>query len=309
MAGRAGISVFGLWAVFTVFAAGAQTARNALQRGLTAELGTVGATHVRFLYGFPFALIFLLLVSLAAGRAPPGVDGVFLLWVLAGGLAQILATALMLAAMAERSFVVTVAYTKTEPVQVAVFAVVVLGETVTAGMAAATVIATLGVLVMSWPRAGAVAGAARDWRPAGLGIAAGAMFALAAVAFKGAIVDLRAVADPGFVLAATTTLAWGLGLQAALLTLYLAVTDRPTLGRVLAVRRASLTAGFMGAFASQMWFLAFALEQVARVRTLGLVEVLFSWAISGKLLKERPSGRDLLGVGLILAGVLLLLNS
>ena len=33
--------------------------RNATQRELTATLGTVGATHVRFLFGFPFALVFL----------------------------------------------------------------------------------------------------------------------------------------------------------------------------------------------------------------------------------------------------------
>src|SRR5438477_1075787 len=48
-----------LWAVFTVLAAAGQTARNAMQRELTATLGTAGATHVRFLFGFPFALLFL----------------------------------------------------------------------------------------------------------------------------------------------------------------------------------------------------------------------------------------------------------
>src|SRR5438552_2894903 len=47
-----------LWIVFTVLAAAGQTARNAMQRELTATLGTVGATHVRFLFGFPFALNF-----------------------------------------------------------------------------------------------------------------------------------------------------------------------------------------------------------------------------------------------------------
>ena len=49
-----------LWAVFTLIAAAAQTARNAMQRELTASLGTVGATHVRFLFGFPFAILFLI---------------------------------------------------------------------------------------------------------------------------------------------------------------------------------------------------------------------------------------------------------
>jgi hypothetical protein len=35
----------------TIWAAFAQTVRNAAQRHLTAELGTLGATLVRFLYG------------------------------------------------------------------------------------------------------------------------------------------------------------------------------------------------------------------------------------------------------------------
>ena len=42
-----------------------------------------------------------------------------------------------------------------------------------------------------------------------------------------------------------------------------------------------MLAGFMGAFASQFWFLAFALTAAANVRTLALVEVLFAqgWRI------------------------------
>jgi hypothetical protein len=60
-----------LWAVFTLIAAAAQTARNAMQRELTATLGTVGATHVRFLFGFPFALVFLAGVMFATGYGLP----------------------------------------------------------------------------------------------------------------------------------------------------------------------------------------------------------------------------------------------
>ena len=44
----------------------------------------------------------------------------------------------------------------------------------------------------------------------------------------------------------------------------------------------------MGAFASQMWFLAFALETAAKVRTLALVEILFAQVISRNLFKQKP---------------------
>src|SRR5581483_4473329 len=102
------------WAVFTLIAAMAQTARNAMQRELTATLGTVGATHVRFLFGFPFSILFLAGVLIATGHSLPRPGLSYWPWLLDGAFAQILATALMLAAMGQRSFVVAYAYIKTE---------------------------------------------------------------------------------------------------------------------------------------------------------------------------------------------------
>ena len=121
-----------LWVVFTLLAAAAQTVRNATQRELTATLGTAGATHVRFLFGFPFAVVFLagvLLVDRRGAAAPAA--RVLALGARSACVAQIAATALMLAAMGDRSFVVTIAYIKTEPVQVALFGLVFLGDALT----------------------------------------------------------------------------------------------------------------------------------------------------------------------------------
>ena len=137
-----------LWIVFTVAASGAQTARNAMQRDLIATLGTAGATFVRFLFGLPFALLFLALVSAASGVAPPAPGASSLLWAGFGGVSQILATGLMLAAMKEKSFVVAIAYTKTEPVQVALFGLIFLGDRVTGPMAAAIAVALLVLMVV-----------------------------------------------------------------------------------------------------------------------------------------------------------------
>src|ERR1700751_1813598 len=165
-----------LWVAFTVIAAAAQTVRNAAQRQLTATLGTVGATHVRFLFGFPFALMFLAGVLIGSNSSLPRPGLAYWAWVADGALAQIAATALMLAAMNARSFVVTIAYIKTEPVQVAAFGLVFLGDAVTPLMAAAIMIATAGVILMSM-KAGALSGmAAGGWRPTVLGLAAGACF-------------------------------------------------------------------------------------------------------------------------------------
>src|SRR5262249_26791813 len=141
-----------LWAVFTVIASGAQVLRNAMQRELTATLGTVGATHVRFLFGLPFAALSLFLVLTVTELPLPQLNAGMIVWTVSAALAQVCATALLLAAMQHRSFVVTTAYSKTEPVQVAIFGLAFLGDTVTQGQATAIVIATVGVLIMSWPR-------------------------------------------------------------------------------------------------------------------------------------------------------------
>ena len=299
-----------LWAVFTVMAAGGQTLRNAMQRELTATLGTVGATHVRFLYGLPFGLLFCLLVLAYNGVSPPRLNGTMLAWTLVGALTQICATALLLAAMREKNFVIVTALTKTEPVHVALFGLVVLGEQLTVGLAAAIALATAGVLIMSWPKRVANAGAAGgvvavEWRPIVLGLVSASVFAMSAIGFRRGILSLG---DGNFVVRASTTLAVGLTIQTVLLSGYLVVTSRETLVALIVAWRPSIKAGFMGAFASQMWFLAFAIESAAKVRTLALIEILFAGLVSRSLFKSGVRSREAAGIALVVAGVALLLN-
>jgi drug/metabolite transporter (DMT)-like permease len=287
-----------LWAVFTIIAAASQTARNATQRELTAALGTAGATHVRFLFGLPFALAFLAAVLFATGAPLPHPPAVFWAWVLQGALAQIAATALMLAAMNDRSFVVVYAYIKTEPVQVALFGLIFLGDAVTLPMAAAILIATTGVVIMALKP-----GTTLGLKATLLGLGAGAMFALSAIGYRGAILSVGA---PNYLMTATFTMVVGLAVQVALLTPYLLLRNPVVMRAILRAWRPSLLAGFLGAFASQFWFLAFALASAASVRTLALVEVLFAQAISAFIFKQPTTPREALGIVLIVAGVGLL---
>jgi drug/metabolite transporter (DMT)-like permease len=290
----------GLWAVFTVIAAAAQTVRNATQRELTGTLGTVGATHVRFLFGFPFALVFLAAIMFVAGAPLPRPRAIFWPWVLDGALMQVAATALMLATMGERSFVVSIAYIKTEPVQVALFGLIFLGDLLTPAMAAAILIATAGVIVMSFV-AGRPAGGVR---PVVLGLLSGGSFALSAIGYRGAILSLS---DTTYIMAATFALTTGLFIQTVLLSLYLVLRDRAVLRAIVRAWRPSLFAGFMGALASQFWFLGFALATAASVRTLALVEVLFAQAVSRFAFGQRTTRREAYGIVLIVLGVTLLL--
>src|SRR6202167_5614833 len=203
-----------LWIVFTVTAAFFQTLRNAMQRELTTSLGTVGATHVRFLFGFPFALLSLIGVLLGTGVPLPRPSWTFWPWVIDGAAAQIAATALMLMAMGERSFVVTIAYIKTEPIQVAIFGLIFLGDAVTWPLMAAILVGTAGVIIMSTKPGGMIGGV----RPTIIGLVSGGMFALSAIGFRGAILSLHL---PNFVMAATFTLVVGLVMQSIVLSAYM----------------------------------------------------------------------------------------
>lgn len=291
-----------LWVIATLIAAAAQTARNAMQSSLTVQLGTIGATQVRFLYGFPFALGFLAIVTLAAGQAAPGPHAEFLLFTAGGAVAQIFGTALLLAAMRERSFSVATAFGKTEAVQVAVFGLVILDDALTPLRAVAILVATAGVFLIAVKRG--EKWDAQSLRPALFGIASGGLYAIAAVGFRGGIL---ALGDAPYFLRATTTLVWSLGIQATLLGLWMAAFDRANLLKSFALWRQSMFAGFMGAFASQFWFLGFSLTTAANVRTLGLIEVLFAQAVSRRVFLQATSARELTGMALVVVGVGLLL--
>jgi drug/metabolite transporter (DMT)-like permease len=295
------IAAGSLWILFTLLAAAGQSARNAMQRELTAQLGTVGATHVRFLFGFPFALVFLAAVVNATGSALPQPGFAFVPWIVLGAGSQIFSTALMLAAMNDRSFVVTIAYTKTEVIQAAVFGLVFLGDPLTLPILVAIVIATAGVWLMSFKGGVPMQG---GLRPTLLGLLSGAMLALSVVGYRGAILSLG---HPSFVLAATFTLTIALVLQSAVLTVYLALRDQAVLVAIARAWRPSLFAGFMGATASEFWFLAFALTSAANVRTLGLAEVLFAQAISYFIFKQATTPREAFGMVLIVLGVAMLI--
>jgi drug/metabolite transporter (DMT)-like permease len=292
-----------LWIPVTLWAGFAQTLRNAAQRGLTARLSTLGATLVRFLYGLPFALLWFWLVLGFTGAALPAPAGSFYAWVALGGLSQIAATALLLRAMEERNFALGVAYSKTEVIQVALFAFVALGDRLGAAALAAIGVATVGVLLLSpadkeRPLRALLAG----WtaRPALLGLASGTGFALSAVGYRGAAL---AFGDAPYLAVAAVTLAAALALQTAALGGWLLARNPRVVADAIRAWRPSLFAGFMGAAASAGWFTAFAIESAARVRTLGLVELFFASVVSMKLFRERLSAREMAGMALIATGI------
>lgn len=294
-----------LWIPVTLCAAFAQTLRNAAQRHLTASLGTLGATLVRFLYGLPFAALWLAGVHAVGEFALPIPNAAFAGWVALGAISQIAATALLLRVMAERNFTLGVAYSKSEIIQVAVFGFVFLGDRVGLLTAAAVALGTVGVLMLSpadsqRPLRAMLTG----WttRTALLGLASGTGFAFSAVGYRGAALSLS---ETPFLMAAAYTLLAAQLLQTVLLGGWLTLRTRDVVARALRAWRASLFAGFMGAAASVGWFTAMAIEPVAHVRTLGLIELLFSYAVSRRVFRERFTRLELAGIIVLSCGLVL----
>jgi drug/metabolite transporter (DMT)-like permease len=291
-----------LWIPFTLIAAASQTARNAMQRDLVDRIGAAGATYVRFIFGLPFAILFLAAQRLISGEAIPVPGARALAWCVVGMGAQMIATALMLIAMKTRSFVLVTALTKTEPVLVAIFSILFLAEIPAPLVALAIAIATSGVLLMSAPKGGArVDGGARS---ALIGLASAATFGLSATGYRGTILSMP---QASFYMTATTVLVMGLAMQSAAILAWLGLRDRPLLGAIFGEWRQSILAGFMGALGSQFWYLGFAVASPALVRTLALVEVFFAQFVTRGIRREPLRAIEIAGMGLIVIGVTALL--
>lgn len=295
-----------LWVPIVLWAALAQTARNAAQRSLVAQAGTLGATLARFLYGIPFAAACVLLLhALPATAAPvPAFGGAYFGWLLLGAVGQLAATAALLAAMKQRNFVVGVAYSKTDALQVALFGSLFLHELPAAVTLLAMALATAGVVLLSLPQKGPhLEGRAWTSAAAWYGLASGAGFALSAVGYRGAALQLPGV--PPWL-----TGAWGVllaqSLQTVLLGGWLALKAPAALRATVTAWRVSTVAGAAGALASMGWFTAFALTTAANVRTLGMVEVVFSYLVSRRFLREKLVRMEQGGLALVVVGLLAL---
>lgn len=292
------------WIPITLAAALAQTVRNAAQRSLVSQAGTLAATLARFLYGLPFALVFVALAQQLSGRPVPAFHVGYFGWVAMGAVAQLLATACLLKAMQQRNFIVGVAFSKTEVLQVALFGAVFLHELPTAWALFAMVLATGGVLLLSLPPRGQMLSASAWFGKSAMhGLICGACFAIATIGYRGAAVELNAETP-------WLSGAWGVLVAQLMQTLGLGAwvqfkTERG-LAPIFRAWKISMLAGSMGAAASLAWFTAYAMQSAASVRTLGMVEVVFSYVVSRKVFSESFSRPEKIGIGLMLVGLVLI---
>lgn len=121
-----------LWIPATIAAATFRVDRNALQRGVMTSSGPWGATLVRFLFGLPFSVAFVLVALLFVPNADLHWSGAFWLSVIVGAASHILATAALLSAMHRSGFAVGTALQQSSLPLAALLGLAIYGDRISA---------------------------------------------------------------------------------------------------------------------------------------------------------------------------------
>jgi drug/metabolite transporter (DMT)-like permease len=295
-----------LWIIITVTAAFLQNIRSSLQKHLKGVMGSTGATFVRFGFGVPFAVLYWCILIFGFGFQLPELKSGFFFWATIASIAQILATFLLVYLFSFRNFTVGTAYSRTEPAQTAIFALVLFGEKISFGGIMAIAVSIIGVMIISVARSplsfkslftSVVS------KTALTGLASGTMFGLAAAGFREAALS---VGHEAFFVQASTTLVFAICLQTMLMLIWLILYQKDELPKIRAAWKPALAVGFAGATASFGWFMAFTLQQAALVKVVAQVEMLFTFASSVFFFKETITKLEILGCLFITAGIILL---
>jgi drug/metabolite transporter (DMT)-like permease len=295
-----------LWIPVTLAAALFQCWRTALQQKLRHLLSVNGAGFVRFLYGAPTALILLLGALAITGLPLPALTTRMVLLSAAGGLCQIVATNLLIMAFGYRNFAVGTAYSKTDTVQSALIALVLLHEVLRPVAWAGIALGLAGVMTLSLAGRGLRPReiAAATVQPAALcGLGAGFGFALSTVFVK---LANQALSGPSLVVRALLVLVVTNTLQTVMQGAYLLWREPASLRKAVTTWRSSMWAGTLSACGSACWFTGFVLTDVALVRSVGQIEIVFTLLFSRFYLHETLKRGDVAGLTLVVAGVLLI---
>lgn len=296
-----------LWIPLTIGAAFLQNIRSALQKRLTADLSTLGSAYVRFLYGLPIAFLYFLVLITVENQAMPQLNAAFLVYAVLGGVCQILFTVFLLWLFSFHNFAVGTTLSKLETVMVALFGLVLLGDSLTPAVVAAIVMSSFGLVIMS---------AGRDkltlktlfngvWRlPTAIGLGSAAWLGLSVVFFRAASLSL---ALEQFMIAAAFTLLVVLFLQSIMMGIVIFWREPGQLSCVFTQWRPATMVGISGALASIGWFSAFTLQNATHVRALGQIELVFTFIATLFFFREKVSPAEVAGIILITASIITIL--
>ncbi len=296
--------MFELWVPITILAAFSQNQRSIFQKKLQDKMSSISSTYTRFLFGLPFVIIYFLFLNYFSNTTfqISNINITFFIYCLFGGLSQIIATFLLLKIFKTSNFSVATSYSKTEPIQAALFGFILLNDSISLMGFIGILIGLVGIVITSIKKLNfknIVFNISVLY-----GLLSGALFGLSAVMFRGASHSLFSL---DYVLTSSFTLLIAISIQTFILTLYIVFKDIKQFNLLYTNLQDGLTVGFFGALASICWFYAMSIQNVAYVRALGQIELIFTILASIFYFKEKITLRQLIGIFVIFLGLLLIL--
>ncbi len=290
------------WILFTLLAAFMQSIRTAGQKKISLYLSPMATTLVRYLFGLPFAVGYLLVVM---PSSPMGVISAsvksteFFLYASLASVAQILATFWLVKVMTFRNFAVATIFSKTEAIQTAVLGVVFFSAFLSWPAWLAVILGALGIAIMSFPGSGH----RPELKSVAYGLLSGLGFAFTALWLRQASLSL----DYTFIENAAITLVYMVAVQTAICLIYVVMKERDQIALLRKHIPLAVFVGLTSAFGSVGWYTAMTYENAALVRSLGQIELVFAVLITYIFFKEKISTREYFGMYAIVLSVLILL--
>ena len=295
-----------LWIPITIFAAFVQNIRSAAQKYLTKELSTSSVTMIRFLFGLPFGVLYVLFLYSQTEELLPNVSGPFLALTATAAFAQITATALLVYLFSLKNFAVGTAYARTEAVLTAILGALFFGEAVVIYGWGAILISVAGVILVTMAKSdlrnGQLLALIFD-RAAWIGVSCGLFFAIASLSMRKASLML---ATDDYLYRAGFTMIIMLSIQTFVMCIYVAIRD-PNQYRIIRENwKVCLLVGVTSVMGTIGWATAFTLQQAAYVKSLAQIEFVFTLSASYWFFKERSNTKEICGITLIVIGIVLL---
>lgn len=297
------------WVVLSVAAAFFQNLRSALQKHLKGKLSNIGAAYSRFLYALPFSIIYLFAVREFADKPIPELHPTFFIYALAGSVAQILFTVILLWMFSFKSFAVGTTFSKLEVVIVAILGALILQDGLNTIAILAILICASGVIALTVAQTGIRLSnlfAMLISRDTGAGLLCAFFLGASVVCFRGASLSLE---SDGFIMSAATTLTVSLLLQTVLMGLWITWREPDQWNKLVREWRWASIVGAAGVLTSIGWFTAFTLQNASYVRAVGTIELLFTYLFSTRIFRERVSSIEIIGMLLVVIGIILLLGA
>ena len=296
--------MFEIWIPITIIAAFSQNLRSIYQKKLQKNISNISSTYTRFLFGLPFVFIYFLFLYNYSNTTflVSNINLQFMFYCLIGGISQIIATFLLLKIFMTNNFSVATAYSKTEPIQAAFFGFILLSDPISFIGFIGILIGLIGIMITSTKNVDLSINFFN--LSVFYGLLSGSLFGLAAVLFRGASHSLFSI---DYILTSSFTLLIAIGIQTLILTIYILFKDIKQFYLLYLYWKDGLIVGFFGAFASICWFYAMSIQNVAYVRALGQIELIFTILASIFYFKEKIIKTEILGIMITLTGILIIL--